>query len=84
MKEVVGKNIKYYRQKANLTQFELSKLIGVTPSAVGNWEQELHCPSSKNLYKLCHVFKISSDKLVFENKKTHVNLWTKFLKFSKK
>lgn len=80
MKEVVGKNIRFFRLKAKLTQQELAKLVDVVPSAVGNWEQAISIPSSGNLYKLCHIFKITSDELVFNKKRTTVRKWTKNLK----
>lgn len=48
----IGLKIKQYRERANLTQEELAELIGVTASAVGNYEREVSHPREDVLYKL--------------------------------
>lgn len=48
----IGQRIKQFREQAHLTQEELAELIGVTPSAVGNYEREVSHPREDVLYKL--------------------------------
>nr|WP_302600019.1 helix-turn-helix transcriptional regulator [uncultured Cellulosilyticum sp.] len=40
--------IKSYRKKHNLTQYQLSKLLNVTPKTIAYWEQNKTFPSIKH------------------------------------
>ena len=40
----IGSRIKELREAANLTQDELAKKVGVTKSAIGNYEQNISSP----------------------------------------
>ena len=48
----IGKKIKQRREALNLTQGELAALVGVTQSAITNYESELSHPKELILYKL--------------------------------
>lgn len=48
----IGKMIRARREALNLTQAELAKIIGVTPSAITNYETEVSHPKEKVLYQL--------------------------------
>ena len=48
----IGKRIKEAREAVGLTQAELAKLVGVTPSAITNYENEISHPKEPILYKL--------------------------------
>ena len=48
----IGKRIKELRERAGLTQEELAQRLGVTPSAVGNYEREVSHPKGNVLYRL--------------------------------
>ncbi|MBE6721644.1 MAG: helix-turn-helix transcriptional regulator [Ruminococcaceae bacterium] len=48
----IGKRIKEARERSGLTQKELSELLGVTPSAVTNYENETSHPKEPVMYKL--------------------------------
>ena len=54
----IGKRIKEARQSKYLTQDELAKLIGVTPSAVANYENDISHPKEIVLYKLFEVLEV--------------------------
>ena len=48
----IGSRIKELREAANLTQDELAKKVGVTKSAIGNYEQNISSPKESVLYNL--------------------------------
>lgn len=48
----IGKRIKEAREAKGLTQAELANIVGVTPSAITNYENETSHPKEPILYKL--------------------------------
>lgn len=61
---MLGDNIKNLREEANLTQADLAKLLNVSPSTVGMWEQNRRSPDTEFLKKLTTIFNVSSDYLL--------------------
>ena len=59
----IGKRVKERRIELNLTQEELSKLLGITKSAVGNYENEISHPKEDVLYKLFDALKCDANYL---------------------
>lgn len=59
----IGKRIKKAREDKNLTQKDLSVLIGVTPSAITNYENETSHPKEEILYKLIKVLNVDANYL---------------------
>lgn len=57
-------NIKNFRLKNKLTQFDLSLLLGVSQSAVAKWETGKTVPAMKHLKKLSEIFNCTIDELV--------------------
>ena len=53
------------RKKQGLTQEELAARLGVTTSAVGNWEAGLRRPRYESLRRLAEVLGVSIDDLLF-------------------
>lgn len=51
----IGKRIKELREFKKLKQDELAKMVGVTASAIGNYETEVSHPKEHVLYKLIEV-----------------------------
>ena len=49
-------NIKEFRIKADMSQSELGKALGVTPQAVENWERGRNTPTAERKAKLAAVF----------------------------
>lgn len=48
----IGQKIRLLRENAGLTQEELAQRIGVTPSAVGNYEHDVSHPRESVLYRM--------------------------------
>lgn len=64
MKSYVGNKIKELRKAAGMTQTELAARLGISPSAVGMYEQGRREPDREMIIKLCTVFGVSSDSLI--------------------
>lgn len=48
----LGKRIRALRERSGITQEELARRLGVTPSAVGNYERDISHPKEDVLYRL--------------------------------
>ena len=62
-----GKSIKFYRQKAGLTQKEAADKIGVKDYQLGNYETNRSQPSLEILKKMSKVYLVSVDKMLGNN-----------------
>jgi len=60
----LGSYIKKYRKKLGITQTMLSKLIGVSVSAISLWEASEGAPTKENLKRLSETLKVDYHKLV--------------------
>ena len=52
------------RKEKNLSQNELSKLIGVSVACINRWENDLRIPNIESLSMLCKFFECSADFLI--------------------
>lgn len=52
------------RKSRNLTQSQLAKLLFISPSAVGMYEQGRRRPDAKMLQNICGLFGVSMDYLI--------------------
>ncbi len=59
IKKNISKNISKYREKANISQKELAKQLGVVPSRISNWETGANCPTIDMLFKVCEILNVS-------------------------
>ena len=59
----IGKRIKEARINKNMKQEDLAKLIGVSPSAIGNYETEISHPKETVLYKLFEALEVDPNFL---------------------
>lgn len=59
----IGKRIKEAREKNNLTQADLGKIVGVTGSAITNYENETSHPKEPILYKLIEALDVDANYL---------------------
>ena len=57
----VGARIRALRHEAGISQSGLAKILGVTPGAVGNWEQGSSCPTARQGVNICDKFNVSLD-----------------------
>ncbi len=61
---MIADRIRALREKAGLTQTELSKRLGITRSGVNAWEMGVSVPSSQYLVELAKQFDVSTDYLL--------------------
>ncbi|ERK30173.1 helix-turn-helix domain-containing protein [Clostridium intestinale] len=59
-----GERLKSLRNELNLTQLDLSKLLKVSPSTIGMYEQNRRDPDSKTIKFLAEYFNVSTDYLL--------------------
>lgn len=59
----IGKRIKEAREIKGLTQVQLAKLIGVTPSAITNYESDTSHPKEQILYDLMKHLNVDANFL---------------------
>lgn len=57
-KDAIAKNILFYRKQARMSQKELAKMLGVSNSAISNWESGANSIDLDTLFKLCQVLNI--------------------------
>lgn len=60
----LSKQIKYYRNRDQLSQEQLAEKIYVSRQSISNWENEKSYPDIHNLLMLSVLFNISLDELV--------------------
>lgn len=59
-----GHKLKTLRIRAGMTQGQLAKLLGVSPSTVGMYEQGRRNPDTVMIKKICSIFSVSADSLL--------------------
>ena len=64
---MLADTIKEIRKKHYLNQAAFAKMIGVTQSAVSQWENDLTRPNSYQLEAIAAAFGISIDELLVDN-----------------
>lgn len=60
-----GENLKKFRSDKNLSQGELSKLVGMHSTHISRYERNLASPTVEALKKIAHHLEVSVDVLVF-------------------
>jgi len=60
----LAENIKAYRHKVGLKQFELAESLGVTPQAVSKWEQNLSIPDVETLCRMAGILGVSLNEML--------------------
>ena len=68
--ETIGKRIREYRKRQNLTQERLAEYIGVSEQAVSKWERSAAVPDIGLLVPLTKVLRCSADELLGIRKET--------------
>lgn len=59
-----AERLKELREEKNLSQYELSKLIGISAACISRWEKDLRIPSIDSIIILCKFFGCTSDYLI--------------------
>jgi len=60
----IGENIRKFRKANGFTQETLAEKLGLTPSAVSQWETDRVMPDITQLPVLCKAFGVTSDQLL--------------------
>lgn len=55
--------LKEFRLKANLTQYELSKMLNITQSGYSLWELGKRQPDAAQIMQLCKIFNCTPNDL---------------------
>lgn len=71
---MLSDTIREIRKKHYLNQAAFAKMIGVTQSAVSQWENDLTRPNSYQLEAISSTFNISIDELLADNIKENDSL----------
>ena len=64
VKAMLGTRIAALRREAGMSQAQLAKLLGISPSAMGMYEQGRREPSLHLLGELARVLNVSTDYLI--------------------
>ena len=59
IKDVVAKNLLYYRKKNKITQRELADKLGVKHNAISAWENGVNSIDIDTLFKICKIFGVT-------------------------
>lgn len=69
VKDIISKNILFYRKKSGLSQKELANLLGVRNTAISNWENGANSIDIDTLFKLCKILNIDINTIFgYKNK----------------
>lgn len=69
----IAKMIKSKREEKQLMQEDLSKVLGVTPSAISGWERGRTEPNMGQIAKMCELFGCSINELVYGHEAPQVD-----------
>lgn len=75
-KDIISKNIKKYRQAANLTQVQLAKKLNITSASVSNWEKGANSIEIDKLFELCDALGISISDIIVDPEENTNNQMT--------
>lgn len=59
IKEIVAKNLLYYRKKNKITQKQLADKLGVKHNAISAWENGVNSIDIDTLFQVCQIFGIT-------------------------
>ena len=62
--QTYGESLKYHREKMGLSQYELSKKIGISHQNINRWESGEVLPNIDFCVKLADFYGISLDDLI--------------------
>jgi len=67
MKNIIGKNIEFFRKKLNLTKKKIAEILDVNPSLITYYEQGKRVPTVGKLNRIAEIFEIPVEWLLMEN-----------------
>ena len=69
-----GNRLKTLRLKANMTQEQLAKKLGLTKSVISAYETDLRLPSYDVLIHIAKIYNVTSDYLLGLEQKREIDL----------
>lgn len=60
----IGDNIKYLREKSNMSQVDLANLLGITDKAVSTWENGTRIPRIGMIEKISSIFNVPKSQIL--------------------
>lgn len=69
----LGEKIRYLRKKNKISQKKLGELLDMHENHVGRYENDLSVPTSPVIKRLCEVFKVPADYLLFDESELNVS-----------
>lgn len=63
VREILTRNLAFYRKRANLTQKAAAEQIGTKKTTLSSWEQGKSQPSADMLVTICKIYKTSLSDL---------------------
>lgn len=61
---MIGKRLRYLREKENLSQLALSKKLKIPNQSLSNYERDFRSPDYETLEKLASFFDVTTDYLL--------------------
>lgn len=58
---VVGNSIKKLRSAAGMSQYDLSRELGIHPASISSWERGVGNPDLEMVSKVAKIFNVSTD-----------------------
>jgi transcriptional regulator with XRE-family HTH domain len=83
-KVYLSQNLKYLREQKGINQCELSEHLGLTQSAIGNWEIGNRTPDIEMIVKLSEYFSVSLDELVLIDLRPPMPMYSGNLRYLRK
>lgn len=65
--KVFSENLKYYLTKYDISQADLAKRLGVTPTSVSNWATGQKTPRMDKVDAMCEIFNCKRSDLMEED-----------------
>ena len=73
-KEIIGKNLKYLRDKKNVTQILAEEMTGIDRTTMSAYELAKREPSVSNLISLANYYKVTLDFLCGRNQRMIIDI----------
>lgn len=67
IKEIVAKNLAYYRKQNKITQKALAEQLGVKHNTISSWENGFSSIDIDTLFRVCQIFEISVNDMYEED-----------------
>ena len=80
----LAQNIRCCRKKKGLNQNEMAEILGISQSAIANWEKGSRSPDIEMIVRLADYFKVSLDDLVLKDLRPPVPLYASNLRYLRK